>query len=254
LKVPFVLTVHDNLGAGESLLIDRQYCRRIIAVSEPVKTDLIQRAGLPESLIEVIPSGVDQASPELESAVFQQDRVPVIGTAGPLEAVKGFPFFLRAAAMVLQTGRQVEFLVAGAGPEESNLRRLARDLGINDHVTFAPNLLDFDDALKAMDVFVLPSLQQGLGTTMLEAMSFGRPVIATKVGGVFHSVTHGGTGLLVPPSDSESLSARIMELLDDPEKARAIGHRAREMVESEFNVAKMLDRTEAVYREVVNQA
>lgn len=254
LQRPFLLTVHDYLQPNERFWIDRRWCRRIIAVSDSVRADLLQRTRLPEALVSVIHSGVDRLDKQPVQQVFSSGDVPVVGTAGPLEAVKGFPFFLGAAARVLATGREVEFLIAGAGPEESNLRRLSRELGINDRVTFVPNLLDFDDALAAMDVFVLPSLQQGIGTIMLEAMSMGRPVIATRVGGVYCAVRDNETGLLVPPSNSQALADRITELLDNRVKAQAIGAAARELVERDFAVDGMVDQTAGVYHEVLNRA
>jgi len=253
LQRPFLLTVHDYLQPNERFRLDRRWCRRIIAVSDSVRADLVQRTRLPEELVTVIHSGVDRTEACATMQVFAMNRVPVVGTAGPLEAVKGFPFFLGAAARVLATGREVEFLIAGAGPEESNLRRLSRELGINDRVTFVPNLLDFDDALAAMDVFVLPSLQQGIGTIMLEAMAMGRPVIATRVGGVYCAVRDNETGLLVPPSNSQALADRIIELLDDRDKAKAVGRAARELVEHDFAVEGMVDQTAAVYHEVLNR-
>lgn len=254
LERPYLLTVHDYLQPNERFVIDRRWCHRIIAVSDAVRADLIQRTHLPEDLVTVIHSGVDRSASCEMLKVFEPNRVPVVGTAGPLEAVKGFPFFLGAAARVLATGREVEFLIAGAGPEESNLRRLARDLQINDKVTFVPNLLDFDDALAAMDVFVLPSLQQGIGTIMLDAMSMGRPVIATRVGGVYCAVRDNETGLLVPPSNSEALANRIVELLDDRAKAQFIGKAARDLVEREFGVECMVDQTAAQYRQVLEKS
>ncbi len=254
LQRPFLVTIHDYLQPNERFYIERQWCRRIIAVSDSVRADLIQRTRLPEDLVTVIHSGVDRAASCEMLKVFEPNRVPVVGTAGPLEAVKGFPFFLGAAARVLATGREVEFLIAGAGPEESNLRRLSRELGINDKVTFVPNLLDFDDALAAMDVFVLPSLQQGIGTIMLDAMAMGRPVIATRVGGVYCAVHDNETGLLVPPSNSEALAERIVELLDDRNKAQFIGSAARDLVEREFGVEGMVDQTAALYHEILDRS
>ena len=254
LQRPYLLTVHDYLQPNERLVVDRRWCRRIIAVSDSVQADLIERTRLPGDLLTVIHSGVDRAASCEMLQVFAPNRTPVVGTAGPLEAVKGFPFFLGAAARVLATGREVEFLIAGAGPEESNLRRLSRELGINDKVTFVPNLLDFDEALAAMDVFVLPSLQQGIGTIMLDAMAMGRPVIATRVGGVYCAVHDNETGLLVPPSNSEVLAERIVELLDDRTKAQAIGRAARNLVEREFGVDGMIDKTAALYREVLDHS
>ena len=220
LKRPQVLSVHDHLRPGEPLRFDPQCCTRILCVSESVKTDLLQKTRLPESLLEVIPAGVDVPEGITVVPPLQVGHVPVIGTAGPLEAVKGIPFFLGAAQRVLLTGRDVEFLVAGAGPEEANLRRLARSLGISERVTFVPYVLDFAESLAAMDLFVLPSLQQGLGTVMLEAMSLGRAVIATGVGGVYSIVRDRQTGLIVPTSERASLDARMMELLDIPARAQ----------------------------------
>ena len=251
LKRPFVLTMHDYLQPWERLVIDRRWCRRIIAVSESVKLDLQLRTGLPGELISVIHSGVDTNEGVTEASVLVKDRVPVVGAAGPLEEVKGFPFFLSAAARVLAAGRDVEFVIAGAGPEESKLRRLAIDLKIDSRVTFVPNLLEFGEALAAMDIFCLPSLQQGIGTIMLEAMAMGRPVIASRVGGVDRVIRNNETGFLVPPSNSVIMADRIMELLDDPSKARDIGRAGRMEVVREFSVDQMVSKTVALYREIL---
>ena len=251
LKRPFVLTMHDYLQPWERFVIDRRWCRRIIAVSESVKTDLQLRTGLPSELISVIHSGVDTNEGVTEASVLGKDRVPVVGAAGPLEEVKGFPFFLSAAARVLAAGRDVEFVIAGAGPEESKLRRLAIDLKIDSRVTFVPNLLEFGEALAAMDIFCLPSLQQGIGTIMLEAMAMGRPVIASRVGGVDRVIRNNETGFLVPPSNSVVMADRIVELLDDPNKARGIGRAGRMEVVREFSVDQMVSKTVALYREIL---
>jgi glycosyltransferase involved in cell wall biosynthesis len=249
---PFVLTVHDYLEPREKFFVDREWGRRIIAVSEAVKLDLQERTGLPDDFITVIHSGVDAGDCSNKTPLLDTSRVPVVGTAGPLEAVKGFPFFLGAAARVLATGRDVEFVIAGAGPEESNLRRLAKQLNIQDRVTFVANLSEFDDALSAMDIFCLPSLQQGIGTIMLQAMAIGRPVIATRVGGVYSVVRDGETGILVPPSDSDTLAKRILELLDNPERAREIGSAARTEVLNQFSVQQMVTKTVSLYREIMS--
>ena len=252
LRRPFVLTVHDYLQPHEKFFVDRRWCKRIIAVSEAVKSDLQERTGLPSEFISVIHSGVDADETINENSVLEPNRVPIVGTAGPLESLKGLPFFLGAAARVLVSGRDVEFVIAGAGPEESNLRRLARELNIEAKVTFVPNVLEFDDALSAMDIFCLPSLQQGIGSIMLQAMAIGRPVIATRVGGIYRVVRDGETGLLVPPSSSEALSERIIELLDNPVRAREIGRNARVEVAKEFGVEQMVSNTIALYREILS--
>jgi glycosyltransferase involved in cell wall biosynthesis len=247
---PYVLTVHKHPDENAALRIDRRDCRQIIAVSESVRDELLRRCGLPAELVTVIPSGVDTTVPADVHLPLEPGRVPVIGTAGPLEAVKGLPWFLGAAQHVLEVRSDVEFLVAGAGPEEANLRRVARELGIAEKVTFVPYLLSFTESLAATDIFVLPSLQQGLGTIMLEAMALSRPVIATSVGGIASVIQDGESGLIVPPQNSGELARRILELLDQPALARALGTRAREIVVERYNVETMVERTAEIYRHV----
>lgn len=254
LSLPYLITVHDYVPRGEKFPVNWNLCKGIIAVSESVKRDLCTNRKIPADRVTVIRSGVDLI-PEAEIRTpLGSGRIPVIGTACPLETTKGLPFFLGAAAKVLATGRDVEFLVAGAGPEESNLRRLTRELGIGSRVTFVPYLLDFAPSLQAMDIFVLPSLQQGLGTIMLEAMALGRPVIATRVGGAYSVVHDHITGLLVPPSNSGELADRMIELLGDPSKARTIGQAARQMVATEYPLDGMVSKTAELYRQSINQS
>jgi glycosyltransferase involved in cell wall biosynthesis len=251
LQRPYVLTMHEHLAEGMPPRIDRRFCRRIIAVSESVRDDLLVRLRLPPEMVTVISSGVETYPWDDLPLPLEPGHVPVIGTAGPLEAVKGFPWFLGAARQVLARRNDLEFLVAGAGPEEANLRRVARELEIAGKVTFVPYVQRFTEALAATDIFCLPSLQQGLGTIMLEAMALGRPVIATGVGGVASVIRHGETGLIVPPGNSGELARRILELLDQPTRARALGARARQLVVDEYSVESMVRKTAQVYREVV---
>jgi glycosyltransferase involved in cell wall biosynthesis len=250
-KCPVVLSVHDYLNPGESLQCDQMFPSAVVSVSESVRDELLSRAPLKPESVHVIHGGVAVAESAAPSAVLDPKHSPVIGTAGPLEAAKGLKYFLGAAPIVLAEQPLAQFLIAGAGPEERNLRRLARELGVNSSVTFVPSLSDFAVSLEAMDVYVLPSLKQGLGTIMLEAMARAIPVIATSSGGVYSVVDDGVTGILVPPSDSESLARKMVELLRDPLRARAIGENAREMVHREFPISRMIDETVALYERVL---
>ena len=252
LGCPFVVTVHDFLQPRESWPFQSTWGRRIIAVSESVRAELLERTRVSADLVTVIPSGVEvEVQPSV--AALDPGHTPVVGTAGPLEASKGLPYFLGAAQKVLAAQVAAEFVIAGAGPEEGNLRRLSRELGIAEHVTFVPNVLDLTTSLSAMDVFCLPSLRQGLGTIMIEAMSLGRPVIATGVDGVYSVVKDNETGLVVPPSNSGRLAERILELLRDPFRARLIADNARQMVQRDFSVDRMVRATVKVYQEVLSE-
>jgi glycosyltransferase involved in cell wall biosynthesis len=252
LAIPYVVTVHEHPQSCCKLSIEPPLGRMVIAVSESVRQELVDRFKLPANLVTVIPSGVETVTPPGLPLPLEPGHIPVIGTASPLEAVKGIPYFLGAARQVLDVRSHVEFLVAGAGPEEANLRRVTRELGITEKVTFVPTIRSFTDALAATDIFCLPSVQQGLGTTMLEAMALGRPVIATGVGGVSSVIRDGETGLLVPPRNSSVLAKRMVELLDNPPRARSIGNQARRLVIDEFNVADMVRKTAEIYRKALD--
>lgn len=254
LRLPCLVTVHDYLNENEGFPFDTRFGRRIIAVSESVREGLLRHRAAPNEMLTTISSGVEIPSEADNSSVLSVRRVPVIGTAGALESDKGLNYFLEAARKVLDAGHDAEFLIAGTGPEETALRRKAGELKLVDHVTFIPNLPEFDAALHAIDIFCLPSLRQGLGTIMLEAMSLGRPVIATSVGGAAAIVEDGRTGLIVPPASSERLAQRMIELLNDPLRARAIGIAARNRVMESFDVDQMVQRTAAEYRRVLETA
>jgi glycosyltransferase involved in cell wall biosynthesis len=248
---PFVLSIHGYLPPQVRVGFNRQWGRRIVAVSQSVKSELLSRTSLPPEMVSVIHAGVAIPASASTPPVLAPDRLPVVGTAGPLEAIKGHAFFLGAAQRVSLACPDTEFLIAGAGPEEENLRRLARDLGINPHVTFASNPYDFAVSLAAIDIFCLPSLRQGLGTIMLEAMARGRPVIASGVGGIYSVIRNNETGLVVPPSDSAALAERILDLLHDPVRARSIGEAGRRLVAEEFGVERMVAQTAELYRNVL---
>ncbi len=250
LRRPYVVTFHDFLRPGERLSIDQVLCRRYLAVSEPIRDELLLQPRYPQELIEVIHSGVDTSCPVDASDLLAPGRAPVVGTAGPLEADKGHDVFIRAAPLILQACPGTQFVIAGTGPEESTLRGLVRELRIAEHVTFVSGMADLSVAIEAMDIFVLPSLRQGLGTIMLEAMARRRPVIATQSGGVYRIVKDGETGLLVPPSDSPALARRVIELLKNPEAARQLGQAGRDHVCCEFRVEDMVARTARMYRSV----
>jgi glycosyltransferase involved in cell wall biosynthesis len=252
LNLPCILTIHDHdkslqrsISAGQARL------NRLIAVSSSVKDSLVTEHSIDTDLITVIHSGV--TIPDLidNSEVLGGKRIPVVGTAGRLEESKGFPYFIKAARQVLDAGNDVEFLIAGTGPEERKLRALARQHNLTKHLTFITNLPDFRSAIRAMDIFCLPSLMQGLGTVMLEAMSLGRPVIATGVGGITSIVRHDETGLVVPASDSDALAQRMIELIHDPIRARAIGSAARQQVIEAFDATQMVERTANEYKAAI---
>ncbi|MCA8996893.1 MAG: glycosyltransferase family 4 protein [Planctomycetaceae bacterium] len=251
LGVPYVVTVHDYLRDRETFAVDPTFCRRVIAVSESVRAELLDRTKLSESLVDVIPTGVAVPPDESLCQVLSGERPPVIGTCGPLEPDRGLTDFLQAAAATKTHFPETLYLIAGSGPEEKNLRKLARSLGLADSITFLPNLTEFAPALLAMDIFVLPSLKQGLGSTMLDAMARGIPVIGTESGGVFSVVSHGKTGILVPPQDQTAITDAICGLLADRPHAQKLGEAARIRVSEKFHVDSMVEATCKLYGSIL---
>jgi len=254
LGCPYVVTVHDYLRDRERFQVDLQWCQRVVTVSESVRNELLERTRLPDSLVSVIPSGVVPPEDGELSTLLNTGRAPVIGTAGPLEAGKGLQHFLRGAVRILKARPDTLFVIAGSGPEERSLRRLAQDLQISHAVSILPNLHDLSSALKAMDIFVLPAIKQGLGSTMLDAMAWGLPVIACDSGGVFSVVVDGMTGFLVPPGDDMALAERMRFLLDNPVRARELGLCGRRRIQDHFNINHLIDSTVTLYREASRHA
>ena len=255
---PYVLTVHAEPTSRERLRLHRTLGRRIVATSEPIRDAVLRiRRILPER-VELIRNGVSVG--KRAEPILPPGRRPVVGTAGPLEAGKGLHHFLRAIPLILAAGPGrtqpeggPEFLIAGAGPEERPLRKLARELGIASRVTFVSNLFDFADSLAAMDLFVLPSERPGLGVTMLEAMGTGIPVISTEIGRAGNELKDGENGLLIPTADSEAIATRVVSLLHDPLKARRIGEAGQRLVERRYPLDHMLDDMAHVYESVLEE-
>lgn len=250
-KRPIIVSVSDHAEAASlNLRHASPWLRAIISVSESVQSQIPPYARMGEIERRVILPGV--AVPEVSTvrASMENAREPVVGMAGPLEIIKGASFFLRACHRVVEAGHDIRIIIAGSGPEERSLRQLASSLELTSRLTFVDGGVAMLAYLSAMDIFCLPSLQQGLGVMMLEAMALGRPVIASGVGGVLSVIEDGCTGLIVPPSDSRSLADRMIELLTHPEQARQLGLAGQQRIRDQFNEQRMLDDVLQLYNEV----
>lgn len=228
---------------------------RVIAVSGPIQKGLLRR-GHRKNKIVLIPNGLD-----LSRFPFRQGRasgplgVParkeIIVSVGRLSPEKGHVHLLHAAGSVLRERPEALFVLVGAGLEEKVLARLADDLGVADRVLLAGARSDVSEVLAQCDVFVNPSLKEGLPMAVLEAMAVGVPVVATSVGDVPEVVKDGETGLLVPAGDAEALARGILRVLTDPQEAASRAGAARTLVEREYPVQRMAVRTEEVYVEAL---
>jgi glycosyltransferase involved in cell wall biosynthesis len=170
-----------------------------------------------------------------------------------LEERKGHRFLLEAAALLKQRGHRLRYCFAGEGLQRGRLEALARERGLEGEVGFMGFVADIPDFLSRIDIFVLPSLYEGLGVAVLEAMAAAKPVVASRVGGLPELVADRETGFLVPPGDAAALADSIGRLVPEQILMDAMGERGRERVEQLFTLERMAARNEEFYYDLLGQ-
>lgn len=174
----------------------------------------------------------------------------VVGSAGRLIPRKGYDYLLRAMPDIKKAFPDVKLVLAGDGEEKENLKMLANELDIQESVVFLGNRKDITEVINSFDVFVLPSLSEGLGVVVLEAFAAGKPVVASNVEGIPEMVINGENGFLVPIKDSDALAERIITLLKDPLLASRMGKKGRRLVEENFDINNKIREYESLYLEI----
>ena len=198
--------------------------------------------------IDVDAFAIGAATPAAKAALgLARDR-PVVGTVGRLEWRKGHDVLLAAAERWRARRIVPQLLVVGDGPGASELRRTASSLGVAADVHFTGTLDDVRPALAAMDVFTLPSREEGMSNALMEAMAAGRPIVATDVGGNAEVLDGGRLGVLVPSDDALALADAVSALLDDAARAEALGVIAHAFVAEKWGARAMVAELEAFYR------
>jgi glycosyltransferase involved in cell wall biosynthesis len=171
----------------------------------------------------------------------------IIGTAGRLSPEKGHEYLIGAMPYVLAAKKDAVLLVFGDGPLRNDLTRLAEKAGCGNSIHFLGFVPDFSSFLENIDLFVLPSLIEGLPNVLLEALAAAKPVVATAVGGVPDIVVNGETGVLIPPGDSRQLAEAMIRLLSDPGLAKAMGQAGKEAIRKSHSFDKQLQLLMEVY-------
>jgi glycosyltransferase involved in cell wall biosynthesis len=226
-------------------------CSRVIGVSRGVLAAL-RKDGIEERRLRLVYEGVVDRSPQPGGqAVLEELGIPrgapLVGNVAALTDHKDHRTLLEAAARVLAERPETRFLVLGEGELESALRAQARALGIAGHVVFAGFRGDVDRLLPCFDVFCLSSHMEGLGTSLLDAMAFGRPVVATAAGGIPEAVEDGVSGHIVPVRDPASLARALVRLLGDERLRQEMGRGGRRIYEERFTSERMVEATLAAY-------
>ena len=231
---------------------------RFICSSDAIRRMLVAD-GVPEARTTVVYEGVDieriEAAPpiDLHAELWLPHHAPIIGNVAALVPHKGQRHLIEAAALVVQKVPDARFVIAGEGELRPQLERLIAEHRLDKHVFllgFRPDVLSVH---KAFDIFAMSSVTEGLGTSLLDAMACGKPIVATAAGGIPEVVADGETGMIVPPRDHHAMAAALVRLLNDDGLRRTMGTTGRARVRQRFSVEEMVRGTMAVYDRVTNR-
>ena len=226
-----------------------------ICASEAIRQMLIGD-GVPAVAAITVHEGIDtsraDAAPpaSLHEDLWLPHGAPVVGNVAALVPHKGQKHFVEAAAIALRQLPDARFVIAGEGELRPSLERQIKDHHLEKHVFLAGFRPDVLSVHKAFDVFVMSSVSEGLGTSLLDAMACGKPVVATRVGGIPEVVVDGETGFLVPPRDHEAMARAIVTLLEDEALRRRMGAAGLARARSRFSAERMVQDTLRVYQRV----
>jgi glycosyltransferase involved in cell wall biosynthesis len=234
------------------------WCDRIVTVSEFHKRWALQLRMCDPAKVLAIPNGVAglkrsprTSIPDLRRQLGAGDEGLLALTTARLAPDKGFQYLMDAIAALPRTGRQLRFLIAGDGPARADVEKMARDRGVADRVSFLGHRNDIGDLLAACDLWLLPSLREGLSMALLEAMAAGKPIIATSLGSQAELAAQIDMARLVPPGDAHALNQAIQEFVLDPAAMAQRGTNARTLFECRYTEDRMLNSYRSLYFELL---
>ncbi len=246
------IKIYENVDNG----INRWLVDRILAVSLDLRSQLIKRFD-PEKVI-CVHNAIDVeqirltgCATGLRKELKLSGQEFLIGTMGRLVPVKGLESFLKAAQIIHRQRSNVKFIIAGDGPSKGLLQARAIEYGIDKDVLFLGHRNDSHEMLGLLDLFVLPSLSEGIPMVLLEALALARPVVASRVGGIPEVIEHGISGLLVTPGREDELAQSCVALMDDSDWGRRLGLAGRKCIEERFSARFMAEQVAEVYRTLV---
>jgi glycosyltransferase involved in cell wall biosynthesis len=231
-------------------------CDRVIAVSRHLAAFTRQIEGVAAHKIRSVYYGLTPVPPTGSRAEIRRELAlpadgPVVATVGRLTEQKGHAYLLRAWALVTAARPEARLVVVGDGPLRERLATLARALGVFDAVRFTGWRRDATEIVEAADAYAHPSLWEGFGLALLEAMAAGKPVVASRVSTIPEIVVDGETGWLVAPRDGPAMARSLLKLLNDPVGAHRMGQTGCRRVLTCFDAERMVRATEAVYEEIL---
>jgi glycosyltransferase involved in cell wall biosynthesis len=264
-RVPVIFTEHGrfypDFGTTKRRCINpllQLKTAAITAISAATKTALVEHENFSEHRIEVIYNGIadlanglqDDDKQALQHSLGLNPSDIVYGTISRLDTIKNQTMMIKAFAQAMAAQPALKLLIVGDGPERDTLQQLTAELRLNDAVIFTGFQANPQAYLSLMDVFLLPSLSEGTSMTLLEAMSFSKPSIATAVGGTPEILQHEKTGLLTDNKDQQGLCDAITTLAGDAALRSTYGNNARHSYEKRFTLSAMSQAYEALYQRI----
>ncbi|HKU63224.1 MAG TPA: glycosyltransferase [Gemmatimonadales bacterium] len=265
--VPAVVsTIHNIYEGGRLRMLGYRLTNGLVdhmtIISQAAAERFVGEGIVPAALLEVVPNGVDTERYRLVPPGTRERLRQSLGlgaeftwlAVGRFEAAKDYPNMLRAFARVRAARREAVLLLVGRGSLQPETESLAAELGLEGAVRFVGTREDVPEFMTAADGYVMSSAWEGMPMVLLEAAAARLPIVATRVGGNQEVVRDGETGLLVPPGDDEALGTAMLRLMALPEaERRAMGARGHDHVRQHYGLARVVDRYEAVYREVLRR-
>ena len=257
------LHYRNPLAKRASIILERRLSRSTAAVIFVSQADLqvgMKLRLVPAGKCRLIRNGVDPAGliPDFDRAAKKNELGsagrPLVVAVSRLHRQKGLKHLLRAVPLIREEVPAVKIVVAGGGPLESKLTSQVRRLRIEESISLLGERKDVREVLAAADVFVLPSLWEGLPYVLIEAAALGKPIVAADIDGVREVIRSGETGILVPPRDPGRLAAALILLLKDQDLACKLGERAKRDIPPGFSLERMIRETETLYQEVFRNA
>ncbi|MEW6282310.1 MAG: glycosyltransferase family 4 protein [Candidatus Eremiobacterota bacterium] len=265
--VPLVIhTIHEmpNNSTDKPMLklmywalewLAARWCHHLVTVSHANERQILREAICRRDKLTVVRGGISLANyrprrtrDEVRRQLGIPLEAPLVGTVGRLEPAKGYPVLFDAFERVLESRPDCHLVFAGVGHLKDDLLVEAARPGLRGQVHYAGYFDAVPDLMNCLDVFVLASLQEGLGVVLLEAMALSRPVVSTRVGGTADVVVDRQTGRLVPPRDAGALAEAMLFCLEHPEEAERMGAAGRKRVETDFEDAETNRRLFNLYR------
>ncbi|MCM3879566.1 MAG: glycosyltransferase [Vicinamibacterales bacterium] len=225
-----------------------------IAASDAIG-QMLAGDGVDPSRVVTVYEGIDvdrvQAEPvaNIHAEFWLPTHAPIVGATGALTQEKGHKYLIDAAALVVREVPDARFVILGEGDLRPALERHVKELHLDKHVLLPGFRSDILSFVRAFDLFVMCSLHEGLGTSLLDAMAASKATVASDTGGIPEVVARGETGLLVPPRDHRALARAIVQLLKDSRTREAMGRAGLERVRKVFSAEQMVERTLEVYRQ-----